>query len=84
VGEECPLSQGGQRGAGAPLHNGLGAAPLGKKNWWFFASVFGWFFWHMVFAYGFLFPIKELGLLTNLGHWIRVSDPYGSYMYIVL
>jgi hypothetical protein len=41
-------------------------------------------FWHMVFVYGFLFPIKELGLLTNLGHWVRVLDTTGSYMYIVL
>jgi hypothetical protein len=23
---------------------------------------------------GFLFPIKELGLLNNLGHWIRILD----------
>jgi hypothetical protein len=38
----------------------------------------------MVFANGFLFSIKELGLLTNLGHWVRVLDVVGSYMYIVL
>jgi hypothetical protein len=36
------------------------------------------------FADGFLFPVKELGLLTNLGHWVRVLDVDGSYMYIVL
>ena len=36
------------------------------------------------FADGFLFPVKELGLLTNLGHWVRVLDAAGSYMYIVL
>jgi hypothetical protein len=36
------------------------------------------------FADGFLFPIKELGLLTNPGHWARVLDATGSYMYIVL
>jgi hypothetical protein len=41
-------------------------------------------FQHMVFFYGFLFPVKELGLLTNLGHWVRVLDVVGSYMYIVL
>jgi hypothetical protein len=41
-------------------------------------------FWHMVFADGFLFPVKELGLLTNPGHWVRVLDATGSYMYIVL
>jgi hypothetical protein len=38
----------------------------------------------MVFADGFLFPVKELGLLTNLGYWVRVLDVVGSYMYIVL
>jgi hypothetical protein len=42
------------------------------------------FFWHMVFADGFLFSVKELGLLTNPGHWVRVLDVVGSYMYIVL
>jgi hypothetical protein len=41
-------------------------------------------FWHMVFADGFLFLVKELGLLTNPGHWVRVLDVVGSYMYIVL
>jgi hypothetical protein len=38
----------------------------------------------MVFVYGFLFMVKELGLLTNLGHWFRFLDATGSYMYIVL
>jgi hypothetical protein len=41
-------------------------------------------FWHMVFADGFLFPVKELGFWTNPGHWVRVLDAAGSYMYIVL
>jgi hypothetical protein len=41
-------------------------------------------FRHMVFADGFLFSVKELGLLTNPGHWVRVLDVIGSYMYIVL
>jgi hypothetical protein len=42
--------------------------------------VFGpWFF-----ADGFLVPVKELGLWTNPGHWVRVLDAAGSYMYIVL
>jgi hypothetical protein len=41
-------------------------------------------FRHMVFADGFLFSVKELGLLTNPGHWVRVLDVVGSYMYIVL
>jgi hypothetical protein len=34
-------------------------------------------------AHGFLFPIKELGFLTNPGHWVRVLEAAGSYMYIV-
>jgi hypothetical protein len=42
-------------------------------------------FRHMVFfSNGFLFSVKELGLLTNPGHWVRVLDVVGSYMYIVL
>jgi hypothetical protein len=41
-------------------------------------------FRHMVFAVSFQFPVKELGLLTNPGHWVRVLDVTGSYMYIVL
>jgi hypothetical protein len=46
--------------------------------------IFGWFFGTWFFADGFLFPVKELGLLTNPGHWVRVLDAAGSYMYIVL
>ena len=41
-------------------------------------------FRNMVFADGFLFPVKELGFWTNPGHWVRVLDAAGSYMYIVL
>jgi hypothetical protein len=41
-------------------------------------------FRHMVFADGFLFPVKKLGFWTNPGHWVRVLDAAGSYMYIVL
>ena len=41
-------------------------------------------FWHMVFADGFLFPVKELGLWNNPSHWVRVLDAARSYMYIVL
>jgi hypothetical protein len=37
----------------------------------------------MVFADGFLFPVKQLGFLTNPGHWVRFLDVIGSYMYIV-
>jgi hypothetical protein len=46
--------------------------------------IFRWFFGTWFFVDGFLFPVKELGLLTNLGHWVRVLDVAGSYMYIVL
>jgi hypothetical protein len=38
----------------------------------------------MVFYDGFLFLVKELGLLTNPGHWVRVFIVFHSYMYIVL
>jgi hypothetical protein len=41
-------------------------------------------FRHMVFADGFLFPVKELGFWSNPGHWVRVLDAAGSYMYILL
>jgi hypothetical protein len=43
-----------------------------------------WFFGTWFFADGFLFPVKELGFWTNPGHWVRVLDSAGSYMYIVL
>jgi hypothetical protein len=46
--------------------------------------IFRWFFDTWFFADGFLFPVKELGLLTNPSHWVRVLDAAGSYMYIVL
>jgi hypothetical protein len=49
-----------------------------------FMSIVGWFFGTWFFVDGFLFPVKELGLLTNPGHWVRVLDVTGSYMYIVL
>jgi hypothetical protein len=50
----------------------------------FFMSIVGWFLGTWFFADGFLFPVKELGLLTNPGHWVRVLDVAGSYIYIVL
>ena len=46
--------------------------------------IFGGFFSTWFFVDGFLFPIKELGFWTNPGHWVRVLDVAGSYMYIVL
>jgi hypothetical protein len=36
------------------------------------------------FCRWFSISVKELGLLTNPGHWVRVLDATGSYMYIVL
>jgi hypothetical protein len=51
---------------------------------WEMCRIFGWFFGTWFFADGFLFPVKELGLLTNPSHWVRVLDAVGSYMYIVL
>jgi hypothetical protein len=44
----------------------------------------GGFSAHGFFVDGFLFLVKELGLLTNPGHWVRVLDVIGSYMYILL
>jgi hypothetical protein len=39
-------------------------------------------FRHIVFIYGFLISVKELGLLINLDQWIRGLDAMGSYIYI--
>jgi hypothetical protein len=49
-----------------------------------FVSIVGQFFSTWFFANGFLFPVKELRFLTNPGHWVRVLDTAGSYIYIVL
>jgi hypothetical protein len=49
-----------------------------------FVSIVGRFFGTWFFAGGFLFSVKELGLLTNPGHWVRFLDGTDSYMYIVL
>jgi hypothetical protein len=46
--------------------------------------ILGGFFSTWFFADGFLFSVKELGFWTNPGHWVRVLDAVGSYMYIVL
>jgi len=74
----CYILSQGVAGGGS-----LGAAPLK-----FFFGGFYVHFWavfrHIVFADGFLFPVKELGLLNNSGYLIRVLDAAGSYMYIVL
>jgi hypothetical protein len=38
----------------------------------------------MVFANGFLFPVKELELWTNPIQWVRVLDVAGSYVYCIV
>jgi hypothetical protein len=70
---------------------GRGAvAPEKKKNGIFlrrfllFLQPFLVVFKHLVFIDGFLILVKELGLMTNLGQWIRSLDATGSYRYIVL
>jgi hypothetical protein len=59
---------------------------LGKRDTYLGKHVMylGGFFGTWFFADGFLFPVKELGFWTNPGHWVRVLDATGSYMYIVL
>jgi hypothetical protein len=78
----------GVQGGDRPPHGGLGAAPPRKKKKknlpWETCHIFRWFFDTWFFADGFPFPVKKLGLLTNPGHWVRVLDVVGSYMYIVL
>jgi hypothetical protein len=39
-----------------------------------FVSIVGRFCDTWFFVDGFLFPAKELGLLTNPGHWVRFLD----------
>jgi hypothetical protein len=61
-----------------------------KENYQFGTTFFettlylGGFSAHGFFADGFLFLVKELGFWTNPGHWVRVLDATGSYMYFVL
>jgi len=44
----------------------------------------GGFSVHGFFVDGFLFSFKELGFWTNPGHWVRVLDATGSYLYFLL
>jgi hypothetical protein len=66
------------------LHRGFrGSSPencFSSRNMLHFLGGFR----HMVFFRWFSISVKELGLLTNPGHWVRVLDVIGSYMYIVL
>jgi hypothetical protein len=89
--------RGGCRGANSPMQRFRGSTPkknftpgqhISRRN---FSGlhfqdriIFRWFFGTWFFANGFLFPVKELGFWTNPGHWVRVLDAAGSYMYIVL
>jgi hypothetical protein len=62
-----------------------GAAP--PRKFYFLrkrVTYLGGFSAHGFFVDGFLFTVKELGLLTNPCHWVRVLDAASSYMYIVL
>jgi hypothetical protein len=90
---------GGVRGKNPPVQGFGGSAPQKKKkssrnmsHFFFgfhvasiFVSIVGQFFdrWFF-FADGFLFLVKELGLLTNPGHWVRVLDVPSSNLHIVL
>jgi hypothetical protein len=50
-----------------------------------FVSIVGWFFGTWFFVNGFLFPVKELGLLTNPSHWVRVLDVrWLLYVYCIV
>jgi hypothetical protein len=67
---------------GLPPSEGGGPPPI---FWHFFASIFLVVFRHMVFVDGFLILVKELGLLTNLGQWIRGFGCRGIlYIYCIV
>jgi hypothetical protein len=76
------------QGGGAPRAGVRGQRPEKKfrtgTTYFRDHMIFRWFFGTWFFADGFLFPVKELGFWTNPGHWVRVLDVAGSYMYIVL
>jgi hypothetical protein len=93
VSERLRRARRGVRGGRSPPAGVRGQRP---RFFFFFGTIyFGddifsgphdirWFFGTWFFADGFLFPVKELGFWTNPGHWVRVLDAVGSYMYIVL
>jgi hypothetical protein len=83
--------RGGVQGGGAPCAGVWGQKSFFRTGTTYFRDhifwdrmIFRWFFGTWFFADGFLFPVKELGFWTNPGHWVRVLDAVGSYMYIVL
>jgi hypothetical protein len=85
--------RGGVQGGGAPRAGVRGQRPRKKispgrhisgTTYFMILGDIRWFFGTWFFADGFLFPVKELGFWTNPGHWVRVLDAAGSYMYIVL
>jgi hypothetical protein len=83
------LGHRGVRGGAEPPALGVrGQRPRKKKYCTrddiFHVMYLGGFFGTWFFADGFLFLVKELGFWTNPGHWVRVLDAAGSYMYIVL
>jgi hypothetical protein len=82
----------------SPLRKALGAVPLriflALGNILHFLPHFScrldfhvnfWaIFRHMVLSDGFLFPVKELRLLTNPCHWVSFLDVVGSYVYFIV
>jgi hypothetical protein len=79
----------GVREGRSPLHGGSGVVPPNfffrtETTYFWDHMISRWFFSTWFFADGFLFPVKELGFWTKPGHWVRVLDAAGSYMYIVL
>jgi hypothetical protein len=79
----CVRSTRGHRGAETPclgIRRGAGTSP---PNFFFlqFLHSFLAVFRHMVFTDGFLISVKELGLLTNTGQWIKGS---GCHMIIYI
>jgi hypothetical protein len=89
VSERLRRAHMGVRGGAEPPTWGLRGSALEiffRTERHIFGTTFylGGFFGTWFFADGFLFPVKELGFWTNPGHWVRVLDAAGSYMYIVL
>jgi hypothetical protein len=80
----APPFLGGHKGVDPPYKRGHRGETHLEKKMVVFCVRFWEFVRHTVFVDGFLFLVKELGLLTNPSYWIRVLDATRSYMYIVL